>query len=275
MLKEEFMFKIALIVFREFMEIALVIGLVAGMTKNILNSRIYITLGALFGLVFASLLAFFVSKLTVSSDGFGDEILDASIILFTCFTIGATIIWIKGYIAKVKQNLNELSEKISSGVSGKFALTFLVMSLLMREGTEIILLIYSISSVSYIEIDDYLIGIGIGSFSGVLVGIMIYFGFLKISSKYIFQISSIMLTFIAAGLAADAAGILTSSGVIKIFNQQLWDSSWLIKDDTILGETLKILAGYQAKPNILQAIFYLLTIVIIFIMSIIVNKRNS
>ena len=89
---------------------------------------------------------------------------------------------------------------------------------------------------------------------------MIYFGLIKFAGKYIFKISTILLILISAGLAAEAAGALASAGIIEIFSDQLWDSSWLIEDRSTTGKLLKIIIGYNSRPNIIQMVFYLGTI---------------
>ena len=73
--------------------------------------------------------------------------------------------------------------------------------------------------------------------------------------------------FIAAGLSAEAAGILTSSGIIDMFSDQLWDSSWLIDERSSLGKLLKAFIGYTAKPNGTQIIFYCSTLGFITILT--------
>ena len=71
-----------------------------------------------------------------------------------------------------------------------------------------------------------------------------------------------MLTLIAAGLAAEAAGIMTSSGIIELFSDQLWDSSWLVDNDSITGKVLNVTIGYDSRPNGMQMAFYFTTIIL-------------
>lgn len=89
---------------------------------------------------------------------------------------------------------------------------------------------------------------------------MIYTGLIKLAGKYIFKVSTILLILIAAGLASEAAGILTSVGVIEMYRETLWDTSWLIGNNSIVGKLLHITVGYDSKPNGMQIIFYLSSI---------------
>lgn len=260
------MFKIAVVVFRESLEIALLLGVILAATRTIHKSYIYIITGCLVGVVSAAIFAFFAGSITYSFNGLGDEILDSAIILFTALMISWTVVWMQGYSKRVSQNLNELSENIIAGSASIFTLVFVVSSVILREGVEIILFVYSIASAGNVNVNDCVLGFMLGSLSGVVVGLVIYCGLIKYASKYIFQISTVMLTLIAAGLASEAAGILTSSGIIISLSDQIWDTSWLVTDDSIFGRLLNIMLGYDARPNGMQIIFYILSVSITIIM---------
>ncbi|WP_341764018.1 FTR1 family protein [Candidatus Tisiphia endosymbiont of Beris chalybata] len=274
------MFKIALVVFRECLEIALLLGIILAVTKQIERSRIYIIAGSMLGIVLAALFAFFASTISVSFSGMGDELFNAAIILVTVVLISWTIIWMQGYGIRIKQHFNDLSEKINSGKTSCIMLVLIVAATILREGMEIIILVYSISSVEVIDGNSYLLGLIIGMISGFLLGITIYLGLIKLTNQqYIFRISSVLLMLIASGFAAEAAGILSSSGIIMVLSDQLWDSSWLVSDRSIYGKFLNIVTGYTARPNGLQVVFYGATIglinILIQIKTWYIGKKNS
>lgn len=258
------MFKIALVVFRECFEISLLLGVILAVTKQIEKSRIYIIAGIMLGVVCASIFAFFTRKLSLSYGGIGDELFDSGVMILTTILIGWTIIWMQGYGTKVKQHINDISAKIHEGNAGYLMLVLLVASTILREGAEIIILVYSISSIETITSSSYLQGVLIGGAGGLLLGLIIYFGLIKIANqKYIFKISTILLMLIAGGFAASAAGILTSSGLIMFLSDQLWDSSWLVADRSTTGKILHVVTGYIARPNGLQVLAYFTTILLI------------
>lgn len=261
------MIKIGIIIFRECLEISLLFGVIMAITRNIANSRVYIIAGTLIGIFLASVFAFLTRTISTYFSGGGDEIFDASVIMLTVLMLGWTVVWMQNYDKKVKRNFNDISNKINAGSTRKLMLIILTAVTILREGTEIILSVYSISSTENIIVDDYLLGLMFGAFFGLLAGILIYWGLIKFIGRYIFKVSSVMLALIAAALASDAAGILTSAGIIESFSDQLWDSSGLISDFSIIGRLLKILIGYTSKPNGMQLIFYLGTILIITFIS--------
>ncbi len=256
------MFQVATIIFRESLEISLLLGIIFATTRNIINSRIYILYGVIGGFVGASIFAFFTQTLSSSFFGLGDEIFDASIILLTAAIISWTIIWMKGYSGRIYRNMDELSSRINNKSASPIMLVLVVGTIILREGAEIILLIYSISTTQKLAPQNYLLGFGLGSLLGVVTGTGIYLGLIKFAGKYIFKISSTLLLFIAAGLAAQGAGILTSVGAITMYTDQIWDSSWLVTDYSLVGKMLNNIIGYTAKPNGMQLIFYVSTILL-------------
>ena len=272
------MFKIAIIIFRECLEIALLLGVILASTRHIKDSRLYVIAGSMIGVVLASVFAFFIRALTQSYGTYGDEIFDSCVILLTTVIISWTVVWMQGYTQKIKNNLGKLSEKITTGTASKMLLIAIVAATILREGAEIILLIYGISSAP-LPASEYIIGLAIGSISGFVVGVIIYSGLITLAGKYIFRISTILLILIAAGLASEAAGILTSSGVIEVYRETLWDTSWLVDNSSIVGKLLRITIGYDSKPNGMQIIFYfssiIFTLTMMKIRTIMTNKQYA
>lgn len=260
--------KIALITFREGVEVALLLGIMMAVTQKVQNSRIYIITGVMLGVITAFLFAFFTKSISLSLSGVGDEIFNSAVILLTVFMICCTIVWMRSFVQETKLDLNEASVEINKGYTSRFVLISMVATTILREGVEIMLLIYSIASIQPVDMDSYLLGLAIGAMTGLLFGILIYWGLLQLTGKYVFKVSSIFLAFIAAGLAAEAASILTSSGIIDVFVDEVWDSSWLIDDKSIAGRLLNTAIGYYARPNGMQLIFYCTTLCVITIASI-------
>lgn len=263
------MFKVIIVVFRECVEIALLLGIILALTKKIENSRICIIAGVMLGIIGASLFAFFAKSVSLSFSGMGDEIFDSIIIIVTVLLIWWTLVWMKGYNYRLQQKISNIATSSSASI-----LVLVVASTILREGTEIILLIYGISSAESMDINNYLIGFGIGALSGLLFGIIIYLGLVKFAGRYIFKISSLLLTLVAGGLASQAAAKLTSTTLINSFTNQLWDSSWLVSDFSTMGKILNAITGYTARPNGMQLIFYFITISAILLSMKFINNHK-
>ncbi|MFK8040463.1 MAG: FTR1 family protein [Rickettsiaceae bacterium] len=258
------MLKIAIVIFREFLEIAIILSVMLALTKNLPKSKRYIFIGVIVGAILATLIILFIHNISSAFDGFGDEIFNTVIMLITVLLILYTITWMQNFNVKLKRNITKISDQISQSNASYFGLVVLIASAITREITEMILFSYSIAITHGSEYINYLLGLIFGAILGIGCGITIYFGLIKLPIKYIFKISSTLLIFIAASLASEAAGILVSSGLVSssTYSQELWDSAWLISNNSNLGKILHSIIGYNARPSMLEGIFYISTILI-------------
>lgn len=269
------MFQVAVIIFREFLEISLLLGVILAATKNVRNKLVYIVSGIMAGVVGAAFLAFFVRQFGDLLLETADEIIDAGVMIFTVILIGFSSLWMNDAARNIHNNLKQVSRDIEKEWLSKVMLTLLIASTIFREGAEIVLYMASFIHANKSNPGtNYLLGLAIGSLSGSMCGVAIYLGLLKFAGKSIFRVCFILLVFIAAGLAVQAAGLLTSVGAITSYNNVLWDTSWLVSDENMFGQFLKILIGYKAKPNGMQVIFYVTTLVILFGCSVLQSKKK-
>jgi high-affinity iron transporter len=250
------MLKIAIIVFREILEIALVISILVAATNGINGRKRWIFSGIVLGILGAALLAFFTDSISESFEGSGQEIFNATILLVSSGMIAWTVIWMTKYGKKVSTNLKQLGKSVADGHESLFALMPVVAFAVLREGAEVVLFSYG-AFVSGYSIVDLATGAVIGLVCGLAVGFGLYFGLLKMLGKHFFSVTSWLLIFLAAGMVAQAIGFLSHANLIPEIVYPLWDSTFLIDEKSILGRVLHALIGYIAKPSAAQLIGYL------------------
>jgi high-affinity iron transporter len=136
----------------------------------------------------------------------------------------------------------------------------------LREGVEVVLFLYGIIAAE----GGSNAAIVAGGFAGLVLGGLIclstYLGLLKIPSRYLFGVTSIMIAFLAAGMAAQAIGFLEQANVVTALDTIVWDSSWILTDKSLAGRALHTLIGYEDHPTALQLAVYLVTVAAIFIL---------
>jgi hypothetical protein len=98
---------------------------------------------------------------------------------------------------------------------------------------------------------------------GVAAGAAIYFGLIRLSGRHLFAVTSLLILFLTAGMAAQGAKFLVQAGYLPALGGSVWDSSFLIPDGSVLGNVFRVLLGYTARPEGIQVLFYGATIVII------------
>jgi len=269
------MFQIAIIFFRESLEIALLLGVIFAATNKIYNRNFYVGIGLIIGIILSILLAIFTKKISTSFNGLGGDIFNIILLTIAIFLMGGTLIWMKEKSYELTNNIHKVSKDIEQSNQSKWILTGVITSCILREGSEIVLFTYGLLAGKEVNQMELLGGISLGISLGLISGFSLYYGLVKISGKYLFKVSEILLMFIAAGLASSLANLLIQAGFITALDYPIWDSSWLVKDNSILGEILCVTMGYTSRPSILQLIFFVATIIIINLLTQKSNKKVS
>ena len=70
---------------------------------------------------------------------------------------------------------------------------------------------------------------------------------------------------IAAALAVLLVAPLVQADVLPALGQKVWDTSGLLSTQSLLGETLKTLVGYDDRPAGMQVVFYVGTAILIVV----------
>ena len=253
-------------IFRESMEISLLLGIIMAATARIKNSRYYIVLGIVVGVIASSLIAFFLKTISDSLQGLGQEVFDISICITTIIMLAITICWIQNY-NNMFNNINSAAKQIQNHFAFKLALVTIVATSIFREGAEILLLTYSFAVIKKLNLFDYLSGIAFSAVAGFAFGFLIYKGLLKFAKKFIFEISSILLIMVAASIAAETAKLLVSCGFISFGKEILWDLGFVLSDKSYLGSFLKILIGYNSKMTLIEFIVYISVFISLLLLS--------
>ncbi len=257
------MFPTATIVFREFLEIALILGIVMAATKGVTKRNLMIVIGLMIGVAGSVAIAFFTDKISDAIDGMGQEIFNASIMFIAVIFLSWTVIWMKRHGREMSKNLNEVGQDIVSGDKSLYILAGVIALATFREGAEIVLFTYGMVASNAFPISEIIIGGFIGAIGGTIIGTMLYLGLLKTVKRHLFTVTSWMLIVLTAGIAAQGANFLIAAGVLPELISQVWDTSSFISGGSLIGETLSILIGYTPRPTGMELIFYTSTLIVI------------
>lgn len=253
------MFSAAIIIFREMIEIAMILGAVMAATRGLRNRTFWVLLGLSGGLLGAGIVALFAESISNALSGFGQEFFNALILFVAAGFIGWTVIWMRSHARELALRLKHVGHDVASGKLPLYSLSLIIGLALLREGSEIVLFIYGMS-LSGQSAGSIVMGSLIGVALGTVAGAMFYHGLLRLPTKYLLTVTSWLLLLLVAGLAAQGVGYLTAAGYFPNWSAQMWDSSWLLSDNSILGKALHSLIGYTAHPTAIQLIAYLGTL---------------
>jgi high-affinity iron transporter len=251
-----------LLVFREVLEAALIVSIVAAATRGVARRGAWIGSGIAAGVLGAVLVAFFAGAIAGAMEGMGQEWFNAAVLLAAVAMIGWHVIWMSKHGRELAQQMKEVGSAVSSGSRPLTALLLVVAIAVLREGSEVVLFGYGLVA-SGESAGGLALGGALGLLAGVALGFAMYFGLLRIPMKHFFSATNGLLVLLAAGLASEAAAKLVQADALPTLVDQLWDSSWLLSDDSLVGKTLHVLVGYTAQPSGVQIAFYAATVVLL------------
>lgn len=253
------MLSTAIIIFRETLEIAMILGVVLAATRGLAKRSAWVFGGLVAGAAGAGLVAFFAESISDALSGMGQEFFNAMILFTAAGVIGFTAIWLRKNARHMMMHLKQVGHDVTAGKMPLYSLSLIIGLAILREGSEIVLFIYGMV-LSGQGTTSIVTGASIGFGLGIVVGVMLYYGLLKIPARHVLRITSWLLILLVAGLAAQGVEYLSAAGYFGGLSQQVWDTSWLLSQDSILGKSLHSLIGYTARPSTIQLITYLATL---------------
>jgi high-affinity iron transporter len=253
----------AIIVFREVLEAALVVGIVLAASKGVRDRSLWVGGGVLAGICGAGLVAFFAEAIAEAMAGIGQEILNATILFLAVAMLGWHNVWMGRHGRELAQQAADLGKAVTRGTRPLYALAVVVGMAVLREGSELVLFLYSLAAGGAGGFLEMAGGGVLGLAAGIAVGAALYFGLLRIPTKHLFTVTSWLILLLAAGMASQGAAFLVQADILPALNPTLWDTSALLSEDGIPGKILHALIGYVARPAGIQVVFWAGTLVVI------------
>ncbi|HEY3521272.1 MAG TPA: FTR1 family protein [Rhodanobacteraceae bacterium] len=267
------MLGVALLVFREVLEAALIVSIVAAATRGVARRGVYIGGGIALGALGAILVALCAGAIAEAVNGSGQELFNACVLFAAVLMIAWHVIWMSSHARELVQHMRSVGGAVKAGSSSLTMLFAVVALAVLREGSEIVLFLYGMAA-GGAGVGGLVTGIPLGLIGGVAVGFALYFGLLRIPLRYFFTATNWMLVLLAAGLASTAARFLVQANWLPALGSQIWNSDWLLTNGSVIGQALHILIGYDAHPAGIQIVFWL-TVVVALVIGMRWSKRAS
>jgi len=253
----------AIIVFREVLEAALIVGIVLAATKGLAERGLWVSAGIGVGLGGAALVAMFAGAIAGTAAGMGQEVFNASVLFIAVVMLGWHNVWMGRHGRDMAQQMNAVGRAVTLGSRPMYVLAVVVGLAVLREGAEVVLFLYGIAIAQQEQAGLMLAGGVLGLLLGMGAGLLLYLGLLRISSKRLFIVTSWLIALLAAGMAAQGAGFLVQADLLPSLVQPLWDTSALLSQHSIPGRILQTLIGYADRPAGMQVVFYVVTLAVI------------
>ena len=263
-----------IIVFREVIEAGLIVGIVLAVTQSVPGSRAVIAAGVGAGVVGASLVAAFAGAIGEALAGVGQEIFNASILLIAVAMLIWHNVWMASHGRELAADVKRVGEAVRTGSRSIIALGVVCAVAVMREGSEIALFMYGLVASAGSTTGELVTGSILGLAAGIGVTALTYLGLVTIPQRRLFAVTTALISFLAAGLAAQAVLFLQQAGVLTMMTQTAWDTSAILSDTSLFGRVLHTLIGYSDEPSVLQVLAYVLTLAVIVLLTKTVGSRR-
>lgn len=253
-----------IIVFREVIEAGIIVGIVLAVTVGVRGRGRWVSIGIAGGVCGAALVAVFADALSNAFAGVGQEIFNAAILAIAVVMLIWHNIWMARHGRELAAEMREAGKAVASGSRSLVALAVVVGIAVLREGSEIVLFLYGLTVSGGSTMFELLAGGIVGLMAGIAVSALTFFGLVSIPARYLFGFTTTLITFLAAGLAAQSVLFLQQAGIISTLSRTAWDTSFLLTDTSMVGRVLHTLVGYSDQPSGMQVVVYLLTLTVIF-----------
>lgn len=259
------MFATALIVFRESLEAALFVGIVAAATRDLAGRTRWLSAGVAIGALGALLLAFMAPRVSGWFDGIGQDIVNIAVLSVALTMLLWHCIWVATHSKDMATEACSLGTSVQQGQRKPWALLTAVALAVLREGAETVLFVGGAltggAGASTLEV---VLSCAVGVGLGVGAGTIIYSGLSRIPTKHVFATTNVLIAILAGSIASQLVKSLIQAGFIERWSSPLWDTSASLAPESALGTFLQALVGYDARPSAAQLASYVAVLALIY-----------
>jgi high-affinity iron transporter len=252
-----------LIMLREGMEAALIVGIIASYLRQSGQQRWMPAVWL--GVVLACLLSLAVGcALELTQQEFPQkqqELFEAVVALIAVAILTSMVFWMKQAARSIKGQLHEsMAAVFSRGRGQAYALVGMAFFAVAREGLESVFFLLAAFQQQAENPLAWLAAL-LGLVVAAAIGYGIYQGGVRIDLRRFFRLTGLFIIFVAAGLLAGAIKALHEAGLWNQLQTVVFDLSHVLPIDTPLGVILAGMFGYNDTPTVSEVLAWLLFLI--------------
>lgn len=257
-----------LIMLREGVEAALIVGIVAGFLKqsgysNMINK---VWIGVILAVLLCLVLGWVMFSGTDSLPKKQQGLIAGSIGLIAVGMITYMILWMKSAARSMKKHLQDsVAAALKRGDAQGWALVGMAFLAVLREGFETVFFLLAIAQQK--QTHNMMFGALLGLAVAVVIGWLIYEGGVRINLARFFRWTGVFLIFVAAGLFAGAFRAFHNAELWFLWQTQVANLSHIISENSPLGSLLSGMFGYKDHPvqsDLIMYFVYLIPVLFLF-----------
>lgn len=253
-----------IITLRETLEAALVVGVILAYLDKSGNNNYKknVWYAVLAGIGVSIFCAYLFQILAGGFEGTAEQLYEGA----TMWLAAGLLTWMILWMLKQRKNLKaKIENAVQTHIEGEhswglFLLTFVSI---VREGIETVIFLQAASLQS--QEGNMLTGGITGILIAITVAYVLFKGFMKISLRKFFTVTSALLILFAAGLFAHGLHELEEAQLVPIVIEHVWDINPTLTEEGVypalhekgsVGSILVGLFGYNGNPSLLEVISY-------------------
>jgi high-affinity iron transporter len=251
-----------IIVFREVLEAALILGIILSYIQRAGRKelRFSILLSALAAVGASIIGAVLFSRLTDGFSGRTEELFEGIVMITGAVLVTTMVLWMMNESDKVKKLENKLESSLNSGkVTTLLAIVFISI---FREGIEVVIFLSTLTAKGS---GGLWTGSLLGFATAAILGLLIFVWGKKVSLSAFFKSTNILLILFAAGMLAYGIHELHEAGIIPPIVEHIYDINPAVNADGsypalhekgAVGSIFKGLFGYNGNPALFETLAY-------------------
>ncbi len=253
-----------IILFRETLEAALVIGIILSYLHKIKQTQHnkFVYGGIATGILACLLVAFAFVTFFSGFTGRAEQLFEGITMLVAGLLITWMVFWMLRQSHKIKK---ETEQRVQLAVDNnkKLELFLLPMIAILRDGVESVIFL---NAIRFTSSSGVILGGVLGIAAAIFLGYLIFVAAKRVNLKLFFSITSIFLILLTAGLFANATHEFQEAGVIPESSMKVWNTESIVSETGTYGSILKSMFGYMSNPNLLEVLIYLSYIAFVMVL---------
>lgn len=254
-----------IIAFRESLEAALIIGIMAAVLTKIGKKAAmkYLYSGVLIAIAASVILGAIIFHISGELEGKSEQIFEGAAAFSASIILTYMIFWMSRNSKNISSELRrKLAQSLSRGdMVGIAGVSFISI---FREGAETVLFL---SSVFSRDRAGTIAGAIAGIASVLVLSFFMFKSVSKMNARRFFSLTSFILILFSAGLVASGTHEFIEAGLLPAGKEDVWDLNPPLNPDGtypplhekgILGSLLSSLFGYNGNPDLTEVLVYIL-----------------
>lgn len=233
------------IVLHEVLEATLLISILLAISQRMALRKKWLVGAFVIGAIGAIAYARNLANVSELFGGTGQELANALLQIGIFLALVACVYFIARYRGQPEVAARSLSA----------AMAVAVALAVIQEGSEVLIYV-----VGYVQLEEFVSGVSIGSVAGfgigISAGILFYYFLLALPDNHAFRVGLALLAFAGSSMVLQAIQLLSQADILTT-GQPVWDTSAIVSESSPVGEFLYAILGYEATPSAAELIVFL------------------